>query len=624
MLLIDINRYKKLYLGVVMKTLKNYILKQPAKILVFFGLMAILLSIEIMAMKVSEGARRQALLKNMAKKGVIKQQEKKRQEKESGESSIYLKRTVKLEPNEYFIYPKGSEYGVILSQDALSKNKILGATFQNVLGDRKIPIIDSSLNEIKLLCDILKTKDTDKEIIDKLVERSIQNFTLGELVHGINFFDYLGLPDNIINIFLVKIKSGMLNKNADIDSLKDLDSDLWERLMVVPVTYLKTLIIQNNKKYVPEIKSEWGDITFDELVFSPDGNKIICYGKDKLILWDIKDLQKLNPKFLITQDNFQQKLAIFSPDSKKIVSIDEFRDLWLWDVSDLNAITSKKLGTHKGIISAAFSPDGKKIISCGDFARLILWDISDLTNQIVPPKIITESKDESDVIISVAFHPEGKKIATCRHNITLWNINNLNKITSQVIMSGKKSIEVIAFSPDGKKLAYGSRHNLGVWDIEDLKHSTLLIEGGYPVRYLVFSSDSNILWLSLSRSFGVGLTSFCDVSDLKTFFDYSIRFKEEEPDTVIAFSPDGNKVAGRYNILYSNFFLYTLTNDQLMLLNKIKEYTPDQKRLLYELYVWSSNDQKIPSDRLNEIEKIFQTLPPKMQELLYNRGFFRK
>jgi hypothetical protein len=88
----------------------------------------------------------------------------------------------------------------------------------------------------------------------------------------------------------------------------------------------------------------------------------------------------------------------------------------------------------------------------------------------------------------------------------------------------------------------------------------------------------------------------------------------------------GNKIvfAGYNHGNYSLILFNLLTNEELSVVNKLKEYNVDQLRLVYELCLRLLSGQVIPSNRCDEVKKTFETLPTDMKELLYKLKLFNK
>jgi WD40 repeat protein len=150
----------------------------------------------------------------------------------------------------------------------------------------------------------------------------------------------------------------------------------------------------------------------------------------------------------------------------------------------------------------AFSPDGKTIASSGSFKGLPfeLWDVATGKNVSV---IDPQNADISCDSFYLSFSPDGKTIASAV-SYNAWGMHEGGYFIELFdVVSGKKKaslkmtdyIDDIAFSPNGKIIASGSRDKVGdtiqLWDAKTLKISAQYNTN--RVRYLAFSPDGKIL-----------------------------------------------------------------------------------------------------------------------------------
>src|SRR5262249_47207588 len=85
-----------------------------------------------------------------------------------------------------------------------------------------------------------------------------------------------------------------------------------------------------------------------------------------------------------------------------------------------------------------------------------LWDVQ-------TDKELVSLKGHTEWVSSVAFSPDGKRLATASSDgtVKLWDAQ-----TGQELLSLKGTLWVIAYSPNGKRLAGGSWNTLKVWDAQ--------------------------------------------------------------------------------------------------------------------------------------------------------------
>ena len=458
-------------------------------------------------------------------------------------------------------------------------------------------------------------------------KKDIDQLSLKQLVNVANFFDYVDVPENKFRAVFALIKNNVVSSDVNIvcnTSLQKLNVDVQKLLMAdASISWLKNCIIE---KYVNSRKKplEGHPDDVSSVAFSPDGKSIVsaCYGAhNNLILWDISDKKTITHKSLEGHPNDVNSVA-FSPDGKSIASgcYGVQNNLILWDISDKKTITYKVLEGHPwSIYSVAFSPDSKRVVSGGGGVRnnLILWDISDRKN-------ITHELLEGypNTVFSVAFSPDGKSIVSGgrgeEDNLILWDIRDINSITHKSLEGHPYNALSVAFSPDSKSIVsgcYGAHNNLILWDISDSKNITFKLLEGCP---------DSVYSVALSPD-GKSIVSGCcgaqnnlilwDISDIK-----SITYKplEGHPNSVLSvvLGPDGKSIVSGCYGAQNNLILWTLVTDQEeLLLNQIKNnYTADQLRLLYQLYVRALKGRAMVDG--DEERSIFTTLPDEMQQFL--------
>jgi len=320
----------------------------------------------------------------------------------------------------------------------------------------------------------------------------------------------------------------------------------------------------------------------------------------------------------------------FSPDGKCIVfGAQKDRDnfcLELWNIENLDDVRPLRVTNKHYIRSLVFSPDGNYIFSGG--MNLIVWDARSLEI------IVTKSphpKGSFDFIGSLAISPDGRHIVSGGKRLLLWNINDVKDITYKVLMNGEDYIDSLGFSPDGKYIAlsknnmFSKNYSLILWDIDNSKDYVLQMRGeGEGIHLLRFSSDGKIIAYYKSAGLIANFILY-DISDLKNV-THKVFMEISSVGSAVC-SPDGDKIVSvtQIGLNKKQFYLSILfTDEEMSVVNKLKEYTPDKLRLVYELCLRSLSGHVIPSSRCDEVKKTFGTLPEDMKDLLYKLKLFNK
>jgi WD40 repeat protein len=236
------------------------------------------------------------------------------------------------------------------------------------------------------------------------------------------------------------------------------------------------------------------------LAFSPDGKVLATVsvsakeGLSRVRLWDIASGKgQVSPRDV----RGVSETVAFSPDGGTLAYDGGDGTVKLWDVAEGKERAALKGGAKVGC-SLAFSSDGK-VLACASLederrtgekiARLVLWDVS-------AQKII-RSFTLAGVAGApwVAFSPEGKTLAWggTRGKAELRSVLT-RKVLAALDLEGDDRHFLLRggmFSPDGKTLAAASG-TLKVWDVDSGKE--LFTADG--VRTAVFSPNGKTLAIS--------------------------------------------------------------------------------------------------------------------------------
>lgn len=161
-----------------------------------------------------------------------------------------------------------------------------------------------------------------------------------------------------------------------------------------------------------------------DLEFSPDGTKLASGSKDKTVrLWDTDTNEEL--AILHKHTGWINALA-FSSDGKILASGSTDKMVNLWD-ADTGELIATFTGHLNGIVALSFSPDGKTLASGSADGTIKFWNTE--TKDLLPISITGHTKwvkavsftEESSALVSVAFNGI----------IDFWDLNTWQKTGSQ-------------------------------------------------------------------------------------------------------------------------------------------------------------------------------------------------
>jgi WD40 repeat protein len=205
------------------------------------------------------------------------------------------------------------------------------------------------------------------------------------------------------------------------------------------------------------------------LAFAPDGRSLASVGHDaRARLWDVATGKCL---FQIRGLDSPFRSVAFAPDGKAVAVAGNRGELALWrsDTGELLRELGRSQNLHPQTLRVAFLGDSRTVLSCEAGGPLgpnmvRIWD-ADSGRWLRSFKT-----DVSVERSSFALAPDGKTLAlagtfTPDTSIQLWD-TVVSDLVLRLPGHGGASVTALAFSPDGKVLASGSRDTtILLWDV---------------------------------------------------------------------------------------------------------------------------------------------------------------
>ena len=242
-------------------------------------------------------------------------------------------------------------------------------------------------------------------------------------------------------------------------------------------------------------------------------------------------------------------VVAFNRDGKQMASAGNDKVIKIWDTESRRLV--RTLTGHQFDIQAlAFHPDGKRLASGAGTgllsktqplaAEAFVWDIDE-------GKPIRRLEGHSAAVRTIAFDPDGKVLATGSRDsfIQLWNADTGERIRT---LSGHQSwVRSLAFTPKGDRLVSGGGYTpnkevgeVRVWDMATGQQVLAFAGHNQGVRAVAVSPDGKLI-VGAGTEFGI--SSEVKLWDAATGQERFTLVGHTHVVTGAAFSPDGRRIA---------------------------------------------------------------------------------
>jgi WD40 repeat protein len=215
--------------------------------------------------------------------------------------------------------------------------------------------------------------------------------------------------------------------------------------------------------------------------FTPDGKILVVTDRALVRRWDVSKRKELPS--LRGHDGSIYSVDV-SSDSKTCATCSTDKTVRVWDEGGKERLRLRLTGKWYGL-AVALAPDGKRLACGTGDGEIYLWEVA------TGKQLFRVQQKSRDRVWSLAFSPDGTTLASAGAVLRLWDAST-GAVKRKFDHAEK--IDVVAFTPDGKRLVSGGASAAPRWwDVATGKEVRAFAGHHGPVRSAGFSIDGTTI-----------------------------------------------------------------------------------------------------------------------------------